>query len=81
VPRARRTEGEPTRAPASHDRLDRRQQQPKIQANEIDVRNREHDLTSENDALVQDVTENFSKLEPLVPKKFVKAHSVLLPTK
>jgi hypothetical protein len=27
------------------------------------------------------VTENFSKLEPLVPKKFVKAHSVPLPTK
>ena len=52
-----------------------------VQANEIDVRNREHDLTPENDTLVEDVTENFRKLQTLVAKNIVKAHSVLLPTK
>jgi hypothetical protein len=69
------------RATARESSLDGSEEESKVEAHEIDVSDRKHDLAFEHHAFVEDMTEKIGELETLVAENVVAAHSGRSPTK
>ena len=78
--------GEPKRPRTGHPRasqrrLDRSEEQPEIEPNQVDVSHRQHHFALEYHALVEDVAQDLGEVYARITKQVVEAHEERSPTK